>query len=124
MRAHLHLFDTSTSLHSNKFAVENAWIEIAVTKGKSVEVVKKDWKNVRDKFGRGHKKWKVACKSGAGQINFGYPKILTGLSWLTEHIKHRTSESNLAVCLQLVMCVFCVFCACVVGINIFPKMTF
>ena len=64
----------------------------------TVAKVKTDWKAVQDKYGRALKKWMTACRSGAGQITFGQPKILTQLSWLSEFIRHRSTESNFPVC--------------------------
>ncbi|XDV21795.1 hypothetical protein PO909_026815 [Leuciscus waleckii] len=104
IRIHPHLYDSSSKLHSNKIALENAWREVATAMGKTVDKVKTDWKSARDKFTRAHKKWKVACRSGAGQLSFGYPKVLTQLSWLSEFIKHRTTESNFSVCKQRHVC--------------------
>ena len=98
IRLYKHLYDTSSLLHSNKIALENAWREVASAMGKSVVKVKTDWKAVRDKYGRAHKKWEVACSSGAGQITFGYPKVVTQLSWLSEFIRHMLTESNFPVC--------------------------
>ena len=98
IRLYQHMYDTSSVLHSNKNALENAWREVATAMEKSVAKVKSDWKAVRDKYTRAHKKWKIACRSGAGQITFGYPKILTQLSWLSEFIRHRFTESNFPVC--------------------------
>ena len=82
IRFYQHLYDGSAQLHSNRNALENAWGEVARVMGKIVKQVKTDWKAVRDKYARAHKKWKVACRSGAGAVTFGYPKILTQLSWL------------------------------------------
>lgn len=97
VRIRPHLYDSSSQLHANKIALENVWREIATVMGKSVDKVKADWKSARDKFTWAHKKWKVACRSGAGQLSFGYPKILTALSWLNEFVKHRITESNFSV---------------------------
>ncbi|KAK0148629.1 hypothetical protein N1851_011024 [Merluccius polli] len=94
IRVYQHLYDSSTQLHSNRNALENAWREVAIAMGKTVKQVKTDWKAVRDKYARAHKKWKVACRSGAGAVTFGYPKILTQLSWLSEFIRHRRTDSN------------------------------
>ncbi|CAL8300479.1 unnamed protein product [Boreogadus saida] len=94
IRIYPHIYDTSSVLHSNKNALENAWREVATAMEKSVAKVKVDWKAVRDRYTRAHKKWKTACRSGAGQITFGYPKILTQLSWLSEFIRHRSTQGR------------------------------
>ena len=49
MRLYQHLYDSSSQLHSNKIALENAWKEVATAMGKTVVKVKTDWKCVRDK---------------------------------------------------------------------------
>ena len=109
VRIHEHIYQNNHRLHADKYAVDNAWREIAREVGAEVGDCQKRWKTIRDRYVRNRRKWQKANKSGAGASSYEFSPILTQLSWLSDFIKHRAGENNyevLKTCIAQLLSIF------------------
>ncbi|XDV19160.1 hypothetical protein PO909_024698 [Leuciscus waleckii] len=79
--------------HRDSQMAQNSWREIAKTLGKEDVFCRKVWKNLRDKFVKAKKKVHGRRGDPGGYKN--NPPILNELSWLSQYVKHRETDSNM-----------------------------
>ncbi|XP_076126391.1 uncharacterized protein LOC143106093 isoform X1 [Alosa pseudoharengus] len=96
VRLYRYLYDPSMKEHRDAQRCQNSWREIAMNVGKEEAICRKIWKNLRDRLGKAKKRSQEAARSGAAGGRRPAP-ILEELSWLSNFVKFRPTETNVRV---------------------------
>lgn len=91
VKQYRHLYDSSTRDYKDSLAAASSWQEIAQTVGLEEQICRVKWKNLRDRYVRAKRKMKPKSGDPSGAKE---PPILQSLSWLSEFVKHRETETN------------------------------
>ncbi|XP_028651188.1 transcription factor Adf-1-like [Erpetoichthys calabaricus] len=94
IRRYPHLYNPTLKAYRDSQMCINSWREIAQTLGEDERVCRQKWKYLRDRYVKAKKK--LRGKACVGSWNPCLPPIVSMLSFLSEHIKHRDEESNFA----------------------------
>ncbi|XP_016355770.1 transcription factor Adf-1-like [Sinocyclocheilus anshuiensis] len=92
-----HLYNTSLKQYKDIQTCNNSWREVAQSLGKEESACRHKWKYLRDRFVTAKKKLKRRSGAPGGRA---VPSIVYLLSWLSDFVKHRDTDSNFPVELE------------------------
>ncbi|XP_028974992.2 uncharacterized protein LOC105013099 isoform X2 [Esox lucius] len=89
VQKHPNLYDSRHGLYKSQPVMDNTWREIAEKLETDPATCKKTWRTLRDNYVKSKKIMK-GCSRDPGDKHT--PVILKLLSWLDQHVKHRSKE--------------------------------
>ena len=104
VRRYPHLYNPSLQSYKDAQMTSNSWGEIARCLGKEEKVCRAKWKYLRDRFVKIKKKAKGRSGASGGKM---LPAIYHQLSWLTQFVKHRETDSNFPLEVMYVLLKLC-----------------
>ncbi|CAL8356345.1 unnamed protein product [Boreogadus saida] len=93
--SHPSLYDTTMVSYRDRNKKERAWVDVAEDTGFPVDVCRRKWKSLRDRYMRHKKREKEGKKSGSAAGTVKRWKFAGVLSFLDPFVTPRETSSNL-----------------------------
>nr|XP_039248457.1 uncharacterized protein LOC120326263 [Styela clava]XP_039260739.1 uncharacterized protein LOC120337087 [Styela clava] len=92
---HPHLYNSSIKSYRNSNLRDVTWRSIASAINTNVDVVKKLWSKLRERYMREKRKERDLHRSGAGAASGGRWQFMHALEFLEPHVQPRSTSGNL-----------------------------